>query len=112
MTTFTGYEFQLALEGADCRYVISQVYEPDGSLRRLSISQAAPEDEPGQTINIEIDPNVFRQTALPGPEVLSRIAIGQALQDNLFGAAGCREGLLLDFAVEPWEGELIESVDG
>jgi len=106
MTTATAYEFQFAVEGANRRYFISPVYAPDGRLRQFSIAQDAPPDKPGQIINIGLDPAVFKQTAMPGPEVLSRIAIGQARQDKLFGAASYEEGLLLDFAVEPWEGDL------
>jgi hypothetical protein len=101
-----GYEFQFAVEGASRRYFIAPVYASDGHIRQISISQDASSDNPGKIINIDMDPDVFKQTAMPGPEVLSRIAIGQARQENLFGAAGCREGAILDFAIEPWEGEL------
>jgi hypothetical protein len=106
MTTSTGYEFELAIEGANRRYFIAPVYSAEGRLQQISISQDGPPDQPGQIINIDMDPDAFMQTAMPGPEVLSRIAIEQARQDNLFGVAGCHEGLFLDFAIEPWEGEL------
>jgi len=102
----TTYEFQLPVGGAFHRYVIAPVYSPDGQIRQFSISPNASADKAGQQINIELDPAVFKQTAMPGPEVLSRIAIGQARQDNLFGVAGCHEGMFLDFAIEPFEGEL------
>jgi len=106
MTTSTAYEFQFPVDGASRRYFISPVYAEDGHLRQISIAQDAPADKPGQIINIELDPAIFKQTAMPGPEVLSRIAIGHARQDTVFGAASVQEGLLLDFAVEPWEGDL------
>ena len=102
----TTYEFQLPIEGAYRRFFIAPVYAPDGRLRQFSISQGADGEESGQFISIEMDPDAFRQTAMPGPEVLSRIAIGQARQDNLFIGNGYRQGLFLDFAIEPWEGEL------
>jgi len=103
MTTF---EFQLPIEGGNRRYFIAPVYAPDGKLTQFSIFQDTQADNPGQIINIEMDPAAFRQTAMPGAEVLSRIAIGQARQDKLFGQDSYREGIFLDFAIEPWEGEL------
>lgn len=106
MVTSTAYEFEFAVDGDNRRYFISPVYTQDGSLKQFSIAQDVPPDRPGQIINIELDPAVFKQTAMPGPEVLSRIAIGQARQDKLFGSASYQEGLFLDFAVEPWEGDL------
>lgn len=106
MTTSTAYEFQFAVNGDSRRYFISPVYAPDGSLKQFSITQDASPDKPGQIINIGLDPAVFKQTAMPGTETLSRIAIGQARQDKLFGSASYQDGLLLDFAIEPWEGDL------
>jgi len=106
MTSSTAYEFQYAVEGANRRYLISPIYSDDGHIQRFSIAQEAPPGKSGQIINIELDPDVFKQTAMPGPEVLSRIAIGQARQEKLFGSASYEEGLLLDFAIEPWEGDL------
>jgi hypothetical protein len=106
MTTSVGYEFQLAVGGANRRYFVAPVFSSDGNLRQISISQDAPPDKPGQTIHISMDPAVFKQTAMPGVEVLSRIAIGQAFQDKLFSAQEPADGILLDFTIEPWEGEL------
>jgi hypothetical protein len=100
------YEFQFTVHGGNRRYLVSPVYAQDGNVKLLSIVQDAPPDKPGQIINIDLDPAVFKQTAMPGPEVLSRIAIGQARQDKLFGDASYQEGLLLNFAIEPWEGDL------
>lgn len=102
----TTYEFHLPIEGAYRRYFIAPVYWSDGRLRQFSISQDGAAEKPESLIRIAMDPEVFKQTAMPGAEVLSRIAIGQARQDNLFGAASCQEGHFLDFAVEPWQGEL------
>ncbi|MDR3480777.1 MAG: hypothetical protein P4L91_08705 [Burkholderiaceae bacterium] len=102
----TTYEFQFSVHGDNRRYLVSPVYAEDGNLKQLSIVQDAPSDKPGQVIHIDLDPAVFKQTAMPGPEVLSRIAIGQARQDKLFGDASYQEGLLLNFAIEPWEGDL------
>ncbi len=104
--TRAGYEFQFAVDGGNRRYVIEPIYTADGKLRQFAISQDAPAGKSGQVINIEMDPDAFRQTAMPGDEVLSRIAIGQARQDKLFGTDSYREGIFLDFAIEPWEGEL------
>ena len=106
MTKSTAYEFQFPVNGDNRRYFISPVYTSEGNLKQLSIVQDVPPDKPGQIINIDLDPAVFKQTAMPGPEVLSRIAIGQARQDKLFGDASYQEGLLLNFAIEPWEGDL------
>ena len=105
MTT-TGYEFHVPVNGGDHRYVIEPIYASDGKLRQFAISQDAPAGKSGQVINIEMDPAAFRQMAMPGDEVLSRIAIGQARQNKLFGVDSHSEGIFLDFAVEPWEGEL------
>jgi hypothetical protein len=102
----TTYEFHLPIEGDYRRYFIAPIYSSDGRLRQFSISQDEAIDNSVPQISIALDPDVFKQTAMPGPEVLSRIAIGQARQDNLFGVAGCRQDLFLDFAIEPWEGEL------
>ena len=78
--TRAGYEFHYAVDGGNRRYVIEPIYAPDGKLRQFAISQDAPAGKSGQVINIEMDPDAFRQTAMPGAEVLSRIAIGQARQ--------------------------------
>jgi len=106
MTTSKSYRFQLPVGGADCHYCIAPIYAEDGCLRQLSILEDTPPDQPGQIININMDPDLFRQTAMPKTEVLSRIAIGQARRDKLFGAHNYEEGLLLDLAIEPWLGEL------
>jgi hypothetical protein len=106
MTSSTAYEFQYAVEGANRRYLISPVYSDDGHIQRFSIAQDAPPGKSGQIINIALDPDVFKQTAMPGAETLSRIAIGQARQEKLFGSASYEDGLFLDFAIEPWEGDL------
>jgi hypothetical protein len=104
MTTPAGFEFQMPVNGANRRYFIAPVFSADGNLQRLAISQDAPPDK-RQTIHIAMDPAVFKQMALPGVEVLSRIAIGQATQDKLFGSSGSQEEIL-DFTVEPWQGDL------
>ncbi|HEX7641115.1 MAG TPA: hypothetical protein VF472_02790 [Burkholderiaceae bacterium] len=104
--TRAGYEFHFSVDGGNRRYVIEPIYADDGKLQQFAISQDAPAGKPGQVINIEMDPAAFRQMAMPGDEVLSRIAIGQARQNKLFGAHSYREGIFLDFAIEPWEGEL------
>lgn len=103
--TRAGYEFNFSVDGGNRRYVIEPIYS-DGKLQQFAISQDAPAGKSGQVINIDMDPDAFRQMAMPGDEVLTRIAIGQARQDKLFGADSYREGIFLDFAVEPWEGEL------
>ena len=104
--TIAGFEFHFPVNGGDHRYVIEPIYAADGKLRQFAISQDVPAGKSGQVINIEMDPAAFRQMAMPGDEVLSRIAIGQARQNKLFGADSYREGIFLDFAIEPWEGEL------
>jgi hypothetical protein len=104
--TRAGFEFHFDVDGGNRRYVIETIYADDGKLTQFAISQDAPAGKSGQVINIEMDPDAFRQTAIPGEEVLSRIAIGQARQDKLFGTHNHREGIFLDFSIEPWEGEL------
>lgn len=104
MTATAGYEFQMPVDGANRRYFIAPVYTPDGNLQQLAISQDAPPDK-RQVIHIAMDPAVFKQTAMPGVEVLSRIAIGQARQDKLFNSPGSSEEFL-DFTIEPWQGDL------
>ena len=104
--TKASYEFQFNVDGGNRRYVIEPIYADDGKLTQFAISQDAPVGKSGQIINIEMDPDAFRQTAMPGDEVLSRIAIGQARQDKLFGTDSHRGGIFLNFAIEPWEGEL------
>ncbi|MBV8665494.1 MAG: hypothetical protein JO269_03330 [Burkholderiaceae bacterium] len=104
MTTQAGYEFHMPVDGATRRYTIAPIFSPEGNLQQLAISQDAPPDK-RQTIHIAMDPAVFKQAALPGVEVLSRIAIGQATQDKLFGGPGESEEIL-DFTIEPWQGDL------
>lgn len=102
----TCFEFCMAVDGHLRRYYVGPLYSSDGQLRQVSIRNETPGAVDGQKIGIDIDPDLFKQFAIPNPETLSRIAIAQAGQDNLFGEASYHTGHMLDFAIEPWEGDL------
>lgn len=105
-TNPTCFEFYIAVDGHLRRYFVGPVYFADGNLRQVSIRNDTPGIAEGQKIGIDIDPAMFKQFAIPGPETLCRIAIAQAGQDCLFGEASYHSGHTLDFAIEPWEGDL------
>ena len=100
------FEFYLAVDGNVRRYYVGPVYSADGDLRQVSIRNETHGVAEGQKIGIDINPAMFKQFAIPNPETLSRIAIAQAGQDCLFGEASYHSGHTLDFAIEPWEGDL------
>ena len=104
------FEFQISVDGTCRRYFVGPVYSSDGSLQQLSIRNNefdAADATGGQIIGIDIDPNIFKQFAMPNQETLSRIAIAQAENEYLFASATRHAGHMLDFTVEPWEGQLI-----
>ena len=108
MTTSTSaFEFALAVDGASMPYLVSPVLADDGQLRKLSIWNNPPAAE--VVAEIEVNPELFHQFALPNVETFCRIAIAQAAIEGAFEqerSAAFGEGVMLDFAIEPWEGEL------
>ncbi|WP_344762045.1 hypothetical protein [Actimicrobium antarcticum] len=104
MTTSTpGFEFKLPVEGIDVTYLVSPDIADDGSLRKLTIwNHASAADS---IADIAISPEIFKQFAMPNVETVCRIAIAQAAIEGAFSQVGAAN-LMLDFAIEPWEGEL------
>lgn len=103
-TTNPGFEFELPGDGNTVQYFVSPVHAEDGHLEKLTIWH-----NPGaaETVaDIEIDPQVFKSFAMPNVETVCRIAIAQAESEGAFQNQGTGTGLTLDFAIEPWEGEL------
>lgn len=104
MTTSTpGFEFKLPVAGATVPYLVSPVIADDGYLRKLTIWNNPPAAD--TIADIEISPEVFKQFAMPNLETVCRIAIAQAAIEGAFSQVGAAS-LMLDFAIEPWEGEL------
>lgn len=99
------FEFYIDVDGSFRRYFVGPVYASNGDLRQVSIRYDSDATN-GQKIGIDIDRDIFKQFAMPNPETLSRIAIAQAGQDCLFGEISYHAGQILDFAIEPWEGDL------
>ncbi len=108
MTTSTSaFEFALAVDGASMPYLVSPVLADDGQLRKLAIWNNPPAAD--VVAEIEVNPELFHQFALPNVETFCRIAIAQAAIEGAFEqerSAAFGEGVMLDFAIEPWEGEL------
>ena len=108
MTTIpTGFEFELPVDGNSNQYLVSAIHAEDGHLCRLTIWHNPPAAE--TIADIEIDPQIFKQFAMPNVETVCRIAIAQAASEGAFENAGSVGELTLDFAIEPWEGELAQS---
>jgi hypothetical protein len=106
-TTTSAFEFAHSVDGTSTQYLVSPVLADDGQLTKLSIWNNPP--AAAVVADIEVNPELFHQFALPNVETFCRIAIAQAAIEGMFDlerstAAG--EGLMLDFAIEPWEGEL------
>ena len=98
--------FHINVNGIDRQYVVGPVYAQDGRLRQVSIRYTPSDREDGQVIDLDLDPNLFSQFALPSVTTMFRIAISQANSEGLFGDTSYRSGITLDFAVEPWDGDL------
>ena len=111
-TTAPGFEFELPGDGDRKHYVVCPVHTDDGHLHKLTIRQHGDNGIGlGDTVaDIEIDPQLFKSFAMPSVETVCRIAIAQAAGEGAFvidnGAARVSPELTLDFAVEPWEGDL------
>ena len=99
-----GFEFELPGNGSNIQYLVSPIHTADGHLHRLTISHNPPAAE--TVADIEIHPQVFKSFAMPNVETVCRIAIAQAASEGAFEKSGSIGGLTLDFAIEPWEGEL------
>jgi hypothetical protein len=108
MTTHTpAFEFALAVDGTSMFYLVNPVLAEDGQCRKLSIWNNPPAAE--VVAEIEVNPELFHQFALPNVETFCRIAIAQAAIEGAFEqerSTAFGEGVMLDFAIEPWEGEL------
>ena len=102
----TQYEFNIIVNGVNRRYSIGPVYAEDGRLRQVSLRHAAEGAEEGQVIDLDLDPALFTQFALPNLMTMFKIAISQAGSEGLFGNTSHRSGITLDFALEAWEGDL------
>ena len=98
------FEFALPANGDAVQYQVHTVHTEDGQLQQVSIWHNPPEAE--TVAIIDIDPQLFKQFALPNVETFCRIAIAQAATEGAFGEAGRHCGMTLDLAIEPWEGEL------
>lgn len=103
-TTSPGFEFELPGDGKPTQYVVNPIHSDDGNLRRLTIWHNPADNE--AVADIEIDPQMFKSFAMPNVETVCRIAIAQAEGEGAFQKAGSTGGLMLDFAIEPWEGQL------
>ena len=106
-TNPTCFEFALPANGDTVHYMVHPVHAENGQLQQLSIWHNAPENE--KVAVIDIDPQLFTQFALPNVETFCRIAIAQAATEGAFAQTGNSCALTLDFAVEPWEGELAQA---
>ncbi len=100
------YEFYIDVEGNFRRYFVGPVYSAEGVLRQISIRSEMTDSLDVRKIGINIDRHLFQPSAVPTQETLSRIAIAQAGQNHLFEGDASHAGETLDFAVEPWEGDL------
>ena len=109
MTTLSrGFEFELPSNGSSIHYIVNPVHNAEGHLQKLMIWHNPPAD--GTVADIEIDPQLFTQFAMPNVETVCRIAIAQAATEGAFDNQGtCGAGMTLDFAIEPWEGQLAEA---
>jgi hypothetical protein len=101
------FEFHIVIDGNSRHYFVSPIYTPEGDLQQISIRPIAPDNAGGQMIKFELDPNLFKSFAMPSLETTFKIAIAQASNDGLFKTKQQQEKLILDFAVEPWSGDLI-----
>ena len=106
-TNSTRFEFALPANGDTVHYLVHPVHAENGQLQQLSIWHNAPANE--KVAVIDIDPQVFKQFALPNVETFCRIAIAQAATEGAFEHMGNSCEMTLDFAVEPWEGELAQA---
>ena len=105
MTSTPGFEFELAGDGSPVQYFVSPSLADDGHLQRLTIWQG---ESLAQTVAaIEIDPQVFKSFAMPNVETVCRIAIAQAASEGAFEHPGPDNEMTLNFAIEPWEGQLV-----
>lgn len=101
------FEFHLNVAGQERLYRSHAHSSADGRVDKISLWHVLPNESVGQHIDISIDPSAFRQVAMPGKEVLSRIAITQAIDEHLVGDKDFGEGVFLDFTFEPWEGRTL-----
>ena len=103
-TNSSRFEFALSGNGDPIHYLVRPIHAEDGQLQQLSIWHNPPADE--TVAIIDIDPQLFKQFALPNVETFCRIAIAQAATEGAFEQAGNRCEMTLDLTIEPWEGEL------
>ena len=101
------FEFALHSDGDDVQYSVHPIHAADGQLQQLSIWHNPPV---GDTVAvIDIDPQLFKQFALPNVETFCRIAIAQAATEGAFEQEGSHCVTTLDLTIEPWEGELAQA---
>ncbi len=98
------FEFALSGNGDAIRYLVRPVHAENGELQQVSIWHNPPANE--TVAIIDIDPQLFKQFALPNVETFCRIAIAQAATEGAFEPAGNHCEMTLDLTIEPWEGEL------
>ena len=104
MSSTAGFEFELAGDGNTVQYFVGPSLADDGHLQKVTISQS--DDLANTVAAIEIDPQVFTSFAMPNLEIVCRIAIAQAAGEGAFQRPGGDNAMTLDFAIEPWEGNL------
>lgn len=98
------FEFAFPANGDLVQYLVRPIHADDGQLQQLSIWHNPPDEE--TIARIDIDPQLFKQFALPDTETFCRIAIAQAATEGAFELAGNHCEMTLDLTIEPWEGDL------
>ncbi|MEC5215534.1 hypothetical protein RCH09_000465 [Actimicrobium sp. GrIS 1.19] len=103
-TTTLGYEFEFPVDGIKIGCFVSPVCADDGHVNRVVITRESPD---GLVIaDIGISPQIFKQFAMPNIETMCRIAIAQAASEQALSGGAALVEVMLDFAIEPWEGAL------
>lgn len=99
------FEFDLKVGEKEHTYRTFAHTSDAGRVDRISLWQVGQDSGHSTSIDIGIDPQAYRQVAMPNKEVLSRIAISQWLEQISANAQAESDSNLLDFAVEPWGGQ-------